>query len=123
MKTKLGSARRLLAMAFALASTPALLYAQSTAAAGKPATDRTRQANAAVLKELPFDDQTDFESAQRGFIGTTPNLVIRAESGKQSAWNLPAYEFLKAETAPDTINPSLYRMAQLNMFNGLFAVV
>ncbi|MDR3382524.1 alkyl/aryl-sulfatase [Cupriavidus basilensis] len=123
MKNRPGPRRRLLAMAFALASAPALLYAQSAPAPGKPATERTRQANAAVLKELPFNDRADFESAQRGFIGTTPDLVIEAGNGKHAAWNLPAYDFLKAETAPDTINPSLYRMAQLNMFNGLFAVV
>jgi alkyl sulfatase BDS1-like metallo-beta-lactamase superfamily hydrolase len=33
-----------------------------------------------------------------------------------------AYEFLGEETAPDTVNPSLWRMARLNMNNGLFMV-
>jgi len=38
-------------------------------------------------------------------------------------WNLSDYGFLEAPEAPPTVNPSLWRMAQLNMNNGLFKVV
>ena len=38
-------------------------------------------------------------------------------------WSLKDYAFLKAEQAPDTVNPSLWRQSQLNLRNGLFEVV
>ena len=36
--------------------------------APKPATGPTAAANRAVLRELPFQDRSDFEDAQRGHI-------------------------------------------------------
>ncbi len=95
----------LLAAPFALA--------QQQAAPAKDATAITRQDNLAVYKQLPFADKTDFEDAQRGY-------TFKADDGRTS-WNLNRYDFLKGE-APDTVNPSLWRIAQLNMFNGLFKV-
>ncbi len=82
----------------------------------------TVKANTDLLKELPFDDQQDFEDAQRGFIATLPDLVITTADGKE-AWNLAQYDFLKQKEAPPTVNPSLWRLAQLNLNNGLFQVV
>jgi alkyl sulfatase BDS1-like metallo-beta-lactamase superfamily hydrolase len=67
-------------------------------------------ANRAVESRLPFSDRQDFEDATRGFIATTP------EPG-----NPDRYAFLKHE-APPTVNPSLWRQAQLNATNGLFKV-
>lgn len=40
----------------------------------KDATEATKNANAAVLNELPFADKQDFEDANRGFIATVPEL-------------------------------------------------
>jgi alkyl sulfatase BDS1-like metallo-beta-lactamase superfamily hydrolase len=37
-------------------------------------------------------------------------------------WNLGEYAFVDGELAPATVNPSLWRMARLNMANGLFKV-
>ena len=37
-------------------------------------------------------------------------------------WNLGEYAFIDGELAPATVNPSLWRMARLNMANGLFKV-
>jgi alkyl sulfatase BDS1-like metallo-beta-lactamase superfamily hydrolase len=102
----------LLAAPFALA--------QQQAAPAKDATAITRQDNLAVYKQLPFADKTDFEDAQRGFMGTIATGTFKADDGRTS-WNLNKYDFLKGE-APDTVNPSLWRIAQLNMFNGLFKV-
>ena len=45
--------------------------------ATKPATDETKQANAALLQKLPFADKADFENAKRGFIATVPGLTIK----------------------------------------------
>ncbi len=89
--------------------------------ATKPATDETKQANAALLQKLPFADKTDFENANRGFIATVPELTIKDDKGNV-VWSLVPYKFLEAEEAPDTVNPSLWRQAQLNMTNGLFKV-
>ena len=113
-----------LALAMAMALTPPMAIAQEHAnfAPNKPASSQTQQANAAVLKQLPFSDKRDFEDAKRGFVGTDENLSIPDADGKRPVWNLTAYDFLKADKAPDTVNPSLWRIAQLNMNNGLFKV-
>jgi alkyl sulfatase BDS1-like metallo-beta-lactamase superfamily hydrolase len=37
------------------------------------ASETTKAANAAMLKALPFDDQSTFEDARRGFIAPLPN--------------------------------------------------
>ncbi|KPK06424.1 MAG: hypothetical protein AMJ64_09255 [Betaproteobacteria bacterium SG8_39] len=88
----------------------------------KDAEPATRRANAALAAQLPFDDQADFGDARRGFIGTHVDGVIRSAGGTP-LWNLPAYRFLDGEDAPPTVNPSLWRMARLNMNHGLFEVV
>jgi alkyl sulfatase BDS1-like metallo-beta-lactamase superfamily hydrolase len=90
--------------------------------APKDAEHSTQHANAAVLKELNFADREDFEDAERGFIAAPIDAVIKGAEG-HDVWNLRAYEFLKQEKAPPTVNPSLWRQAQLNMNTGLFKVI
>ncbi|TDF64067.1 alkyl/aryl-sulfatase [Cupriavidus sp. L7L] len=85
------------------------------------ATAATRQANAEVLKHLPFANRQDFEDARRGFIGTIERGEIRDASGRV-VWNLDAYAFLKDDAAPASVNPSLWRQAQLNLHHGLYRV-
>jgi alkyl sulfatase BDS1-like metallo-beta-lactamase superfamily hydrolase len=87
----------------------------------KPATDATKAANAAVLKELPFSDTQDFEDAQRGFIGTVPDLLIEGDKGVP-IYDLKSFSFITGD-APASVNPSAWRQEQLNNFNGLFKVV
>jgi alkyl sulfatase BDS1-like metallo-beta-lactamase superfamily hydrolase len=70
---------------------------------------------------LPFADTADFEAAQRGLVAPVPEGVVRAGSGTV-LWNLGEYAFIDGELAPATVNPSLWRMARLNMANGLFKV-
>ena len=94
---------------------------QDSSAAPKPASNATQAAQARVLEQLPFSDQADFERAQRGFIAPVPDGVVRNERGA-ALWDLQAYDFLAEEAAPHTVNPSLWRMARLNMNNGLFEV-
>ncbi len=81
----------------------------------------TRAANAAMAAKLPFADKADFEDAQRGLIAPMPEGVVRTEGGTV-LWNLGEYAFVDGELAPATVNPSLWRMARLNMANGLFKV-
>jgi len=80
----------------------------------------TVAAQAAARKELPLEDQQDFEDARRGLLLRDPDLVIEDATGKK-IWDEQEYSFLKAE-APDTVNPSLWRQAQLNREHGLFQV-
>lgn len=81
----------------------------------------TLKANAELLKTLPLRDRQDFDDAVRGFIGTTPDALVPG-SGPRPVWNMKPYEFLKPNEAADSVNPSLWRQAQLNAIHGLFKV-
>lgn len=98
-------------------------WAQAQPIGGKPATAATKAANAAVLNELPFNDKADFEDAQRGLVAKPDTLTIRNAKG-DVVWDLEAYkQYIGLDkAAPDTVNPSLWRNAQLGMQNGLFKV-
>ncbi len=89
--------------------------------AQKDATTATSNANISVLKELDFTSKQDFEDAQRGLIAAIPDLDIKDATGR-SIWNMKDYAFLNNETAPATVNPSLWRQSRLNMNYGLFKV-
>ena len=58
---------------------------------------------------------------KRGFIATLDGGVVTGENGK-TVWDTKPYEFLKSDAVPPTVNPSLWRQAQLNAVNGLFKV-
>jgi alkyl sulfatase BDS1-like metallo-beta-lactamase superfamily hydrolase len=104
---------------FAIATALLLAPAQALAQA-RDAEPATRAVNEAVLKTLPFADRTDFDDARRGFIATLPEGVIDGPRGP--AWDTKPYAFLQKDEAPATVNPSLWRQAQLNAVNGLFKV-
>ena len=87
----------------------------------KDASSFTKQKNEQVLKELPFSDTQDFTDAKRGFIVTTPDLIIKNNEGNV-IWDMKSYEYQAGINAPVTVNPSLWRMAQINSLNGLFQV-
>lgn len=91
--------------------------------AAKPATAHTITANANMRAELPFDDVRSFENARRGFIATLEPLTIARAEGRRPAYDLtPTLDFLEGD-CPDTVNPSLWRQAQLNgLNNGLYEV-
>ncbi|MCY1267837.1 putative alkyl/aryl-sulfatase YjcS [compost metagenome] len=88
--------------------------------ASKPASPITAAKNADVLKVLPFTDKTDYESAQRGLIAPFTGQIKNAAG--QVVWDIDAYKFLDADKSADTVNPSLWRLAQLNKYAGLFEV-
>ena len=67
-----------------------------------------------------FDDQTDFDNAERGFVAALTPGVIKAADGRV-VWNSDAYAFLD-RPGPDTANPSLWRQGQLCSKQGLFQV-
>ncbi|MBX3705743.1 MAG: MBL fold metallo-hydrolase [Pseudomonadales bacterium] len=91
--------------------------------AAKPATAATRAVQAHVRASLPFEDRRSFESARRGFIATLEPLTIPHARSPHPVYDLSRMGFLEGD-APDTVNPSLWRQAQLNaQYNGLFEVV
>ncbi|MEU8762686.1 alkyl sulfatase dimerization domain-containing protein [Streptomyces sp. NPDC048659] len=89
----------------------------------QPATPLTRDLNAAVV--VP-DPATDAEAAfaARGLVAPLPAdfTVAKDGGGPLPAWSLEPFRFLTGQ-APDTVNPSLWRNALLNMNVGLFEVV
>jgi alkyl sulfatase BDS1-like metallo-beta-lactamase superfamily hydrolase len=85
----------------------------------KPATVHTQQQNAMVSV---IDDQGDFERASRGYIASHPTGHIVDEHGR-TVINVNNYDFLTPNSpSPATVNPSLWRHAQLNHIHGLFEV-
>jgi alkyl sulfatase BDS1-like metallo-beta-lactamase superfamily hydrolase len=100
--------------AFALNLSPA-------SAQSKDAEPATRAANDAFVKALPFSDRADFDDANRGFIATLPDGLVGGP-GAKPAWDTKPYAFLQKDEVPTTVNPSLWRQAQLNAVNGLFKV-
>ncbi|MBW9091908.1 MBL fold metallo-hydrolase [Rhizobium wenxiniae] len=95
----------------------------STGIQPKPATAATRAANQALRDYLNYADRQDFENATRGLIAKPDVMEIRNADGK-IAWELESYKkFIDVDRpAPDTVNPSLWRNAQLCMQHGLFRV-
>ncbi|AYC32742.1 MBL fold metallo-hydrolase [Pseudomonas cavernae] len=88
--------------------------------ASKPASPITATKNAEVLKVLPFTDRADYESASRGLIAPFSGQIKNADG--QVVWDIDAYKFLDANKSPESVNPSLWRLAQLNKHAGLFQV-
>jgi alkyl sulfatase BDS1-like metallo-beta-lactamase superfamily hydrolase len=89
--------------------------------AARDAEPATRAANQAMAARLPFADTADFEAAKKGLIAPVPDGVVKTGGGTV-LWNLGEYAFIDGELAPATVNPSLWRMARLNLANGLFKV-
>jgi len=90
------------------------------------ATQATIAANEALRNSLPFQDESDFESATRGRIATLDADAIEgpeAITGPSGiAYDLKQFDFLEDEV-PETANPSLWRQSRLNAISGLFEVV
>lgn len=74
----------------------------------KDASEYTKKENEKLKTYLNFNDNTDFEDANRGFIETAEGNI--------------SFPFISNQSAPDTVNPSLWRQSQLNNISGLFEV-
>ncbi len=85
----------------------------------KPGSTSTAAANAEVLDQLPFEDQTDFENARRGLIVEGHGQITDAAGNV--VWDIDKWYFLEGD-APDTVNPSLWRQSKLSAIAGLFEV-
>ena len=85
----------------------------------KDASQHTQKLNAQVV--VP-NSQIDFDNAQRGFIAQWPGGRVEDERGRM-VYDISRYEFIvQGSPSPSTVNPSLWRQAQLNVIHGLFEV-
>lgn len=110
-----------LALAACATTPPAAVETEPAPLAGPETPSAfTRQAHADVVAALPFADTRDFDWADRGFVATRTDPLIRTAAG-QTVWDLGAFDFLKGP-APPTVNPSLWRQGQLMAKHGLYRV-
>lgn len=84
----------------------------------RSAAERRREEIEALLAA---DDRRDFAFAERGFIATREDPVIPRDSGGVAS-DLRGYDFLAGPPA-ETVNPSLWRQAQIITKHGLFQVM
>ncbi|MFN9030688.1 MAG: alkyl/aryl-sulfatase [Betaproteobacteria bacterium] len=92
---------------------------------GKPPSKFTIEFRNGLKATLPFADRRDFEEAQKGFIAAPTFTQIKADAG-HVAWDMGSYKWLLGVLQGkdfETINPSLQRVAVLNMAYGLYEVV
>ena len=93
------------------------VYAQEA----KPASDATISAQRALAAQLPADDGRDAAFADRGYLGTLADPVIKNKDG-EPVWNLEAYDWMGNGSSPDSVNPSLWRHMGLLRKHGLYAL-
>jgi len=99
-----------------------LPYEEGADAAGHSApTPATIAANKLSYKNLPIEDQEDFDNARRGLIAQDSDLSVQHKDGHK-IWSMPDYSFVKGKAA-NSVNPSLWRQETLNNIHGLFEVV
>ncbi|EFP6234294.1 MBL fold metallo-hydrolase [Salmonella enterica] len=98
------------------------IHTAFAAESAKDATQYTQQINQQYIKNLPFSDRQDFADAQRGFIAPLPDHGILNNSDGKPYYRADDYKFDINASAPQTINPSLWRQSQLNGISGLFKV-
>lgn len=84
----------------------------------KGASPHTKEVHKALRDYLDFSDREDFALATRGLLLQKPSLILKDTQGK-IVWDMEAYGFLKGD-CPETVNPSLWRISQLNCIHGLF---
>lgn len=97
-----------------------LLISVSLSYAGT-ASKTTLQENQKVKDHLPFDDNSDFENAKRGFIATLESGQIKGAKDNV-VYDMKQFAFLDTDEYPETVNPSLWRQSRLNAMDGLYKV-
>ena len=112
-----GLAALLFCSDFALAAAPATGPVSDVAHDATPA---TRAVLEQAARDMPPEDGQDFEFAQRGFIATWPEAVIRQANGKPS-FDLSGNDFIEGP-APPTVHPALWRQNRVLRAEGLFRI-
>ncbi|GEL21088.1 beta-lactamase-like protein [Pseudonocardia sulfidoxydans NBRC 16205] len=78
-------------------------------------------AAAAMESALPFTDTADLDDAKRGFLGAHRPGRVTTDDGRV-VWDADAWSTVLDGPRPDTVNPSLWRQAQLVALHGLYEV-
>ena len=68
-----------------------------------------------------FADRTDFDNADRGFIGRLEPGVVKTADGRV-VWDIDEFTAAVQGDCPDTVNPSLWRQSKLTANQGLYEV-
>lgn len=91
----------------------------------KPPSQHTLDANADSVEGLDFQDPADSTQASMNALLTrNPIQVPSGSDPSKLVWDMAPYAYqANTVTAPNTINPSLWRQARLNQINGLFKVL
>ena len=97
----------------------ALMAADSKIPADGTASAITKKVQQESVKDLNFDNKEDYDLASRGFIAAPQNNIIPTAG---VPYDLHAMYFTRDKAAPPTVNPSLWRHAQLISQNGLYKV-
>ncbi len=119
MTTSIKQASQLALLTIAIALASGCSKTTGIGGSSSEATPETLKVNAQFAKELKLDDQQDFEDAKRGFMAKPSGKIVQADGTVLKDFD--SYNFLQGK-APDTVNPSLWRHAQLNANYGLFKV-
>jgi len=81
---------------------------------GKPATAHTITTNDALDKTLPWSDVTAFERSERGLIAMFDDHAAGQLRNSMAHLNVDEMR----EDRPDSVNPSIWRQAQMNYASG-----
>ncbi|KAJ5295458.1 hypothetical protein PENANT_c001G07878 [Penicillium antarcticum] len=68
-----------------------------------------------------LDDTADYKSAERGFLKSRKQCLIKNDKGK-IVWDSDEYKFVNEQPCPATVNPKLWRQAQLLSKQGLYRI-
>ena len=97
-------------------------YAKNVYSQAMPPTMDTIKSNEKIYSELNFNDKQDFNDAHKGFIAPLIHDQIKNSKG-DIIWDRDQYSIINDGPAPLTVNPSLWRQAQLLDTPGLYKVV
>ncbi|MEH7454377.1 alkyl/aryl-sulfatase [Gottfriedia acidiceleris] len=97
-------------------------FSQNVFSQAMPPTKDTIKSNEKIYSELNFNDKQDFNDAHKGFIAPLIQEKIKNSKG-DIIWDRDQYSIINDGPAPLTVNPSLWRQAQLLNTPGLYKVV
>ncbi|WP_088014894.1 alkyl/aryl-sulfatase [Gottfriedia acidiceleris] len=97
-------------------------FSQNVFSQSMPPTKDTIKSNEKMYSELNFKDKQDFNDAHKGFIAPLMQDQLKNSKG-DVIWNRDQYSIINDGPAPLTVNPSLWRQAQLLNTPGLYKVV
>ncbi|UPM53341.1 alkyl/aryl-sulfatase [Gottfriedia acidiceleris] len=97
-------------------------FSQNVSSQAMPPTLDTVKKNEKIYRELNFNDKQDFNDANKGFIAPLMEDQIKNSKGAV-IWDRNQYSIMNEGTSPLTVNPSLWRQAQLLNTPALYKVV